>query len=237
MFLLGLGQCLHSHISATEVVNAIYWYKWTVSSFNFPIKPWQRRSLCYQPWLWFCPVAWSDNKITYHLFKTECGICCPTETLSAHFPTTYPFHQGKSDPSKDFQARQDNLTCSKMTPLLSAPPQLSLSLLSCLTPGAELAQMRDTLKNKLLIWEWVDSDGWPVLKGTVKRQRLGQLIISVDTRRWCSPSYGIFSIKKTVRQKQWSHFFTSTAKVLISLVVKDRPASALRKQRLKWTIL
>lgn len=184
---LALDQRLHSHISTAEVVNAIYWYKWTVASFNF----------VYQLWFCFCPVAWSGNKITYHLFKAECGICCPTETLSAHFPTTYPFHQGKSDPSKDFQARQDNLTCSKMTPLLSAPPQLSLSLLSRLTPGAELAQMRDTLKNKLLIWEWVDSDGWPVLKDTVKRQWLGQLIISVDTRRWCSPSYGIFSIKKT----------------------------------------
>lgn len=39
--------------------------------------------------------------------------------------------------------------------------------------GAELAQMRDTLKNKLLIWDWVDSYGWPVLKGTAKNRAVG----------------------------------------------------------------
>lgn len=32
----------------------------------------------------------SDNKITHHLFKAESGFRGPTETLSAHFPTTYP---------------------------------------------------------------------------------------------------------------------------------------------------
>lgn len=35
--------------------------------------------------------------------------------------------------------------------------------------GADWAQMRDTLKNKMLIWDWVDSDGWPVLKAGEKR--------------------------------------------------------------------
>lgn len=75
-----------------------------------------------------------------------------------------PFHQGKSDPAKDFQARQDNLTCSKMTPLLSAPPRSPSRSPPISSRGAELAQMRDTLKNKLLIWDWVDSDGWPVLQ-------------------------------------------------------------------------
>ncbi len=84
-----------------------------------------------------------------------------------------PFHQGKSDPSKVFEARQDNLTCSKMTLLLSAPPRSPSLSPPIPSRGAELAQMRDTLKNKLLIWDWVDSDGWPVLKGTAKKGAVG----------------------------------------------------------------
>lgn len=113
----------------------------------------------------FSPVAWSDNKITYHLFKAECGLRGLTETCCP-FSHHIPFHWGKSDPSQDFPDRQDNLTCSKMTllPHLTLIPPTPIS-----SQGAELAQTRDTLKNKLLIWDWVDSDGWPVLKGTEKR--------------------------------------------------------------------
>lgn len=157
------------------------------------------------------------------------------ETLCP-FSHHIPFHQGKSDPSRDFQARQDNLTCSKMTLLLSAPPR-SLSLSPPISSwGAELAQMRDTLKNKLLIWDWVDSDGWPVLKGTAKRGWLGQLIISVDTRRWCSPSYGIFSIKRPLECGPISmvSLFHLNSQNLHLLVVKVRPASALVKNWSNW---
>lgn len=59
-----------------------------------------------------------------------------------------------------------------MTLLLSAPPYPP-SLPSHFTLDAELAQMRHTLKNKLLVWDWVDSDGWPVLKGTVNKAVVG----------------------------------------------------------------
>ena len=38
----------------------------------------------------------------------------------------HTLHQGKSDPSQDFQHRQDNLTSSKMTLLLHLAPPPSL---------------------------------------------------------------------------------------------------------------
>lgn len=87
-----------------------------------------------------------------------------SEVLFSHHITHPP---GKIWPIVDFCTRQDNLARSKMTLLLHlvlfpSPPSIP-------SQGAEWAQMRDTLKNKLLIWDWVDSDGWPVLKGAEKR--------------------------------------------------------------------
>lgn len=89
--------------------------------------------------------AWNDYKIMHHLL-----LWIQRSRRDAPFPFS---HQGKSDPSEDFQARQDNLTCSNMTLLLSTP-SYSLPLSHPISSlGAELAQMRDTLKNKLLIWD------------------------------------------------------------------------------------
>lgn len=124
-------------------------------------------------------VEWPKKKITYHLWDSK---VIETWSLPIFPPHTLP-------PGKIWPISGSDRIIWRDT--AAPPPAIS-------NWGAELAQMRDTLKNKLLIWDWVDSDGWLVLKGTAikKTGQLGQLIISVDTKRWFSPSSGNFSIKR-----------------------------------------
>lgn len=171
-------------------------------------------------------MAWSDNKITYHLFKEECGFRGPAQTLCP-FSHHIPFHQGKSDPSRDFQARQDNLTCFKMTLVLSAPPRSPSFSPPISSRGAELAQMRDTLKNKLLVWDWVDSDGWPVLKGTEGKGAVGSAYYFSGYKALMFSLIWHFPNQKALASRMWANIHGLTSSSIQTCLSCDRTMVSL----------
>lgn len=159
-----------------------------------------------------------QNRIQSNLFKEEFGLRAGTERVPARFPTTYhPFtrenltHRRISKPDRIIWHALKWHCCLPLHLSPSLSPPIS-------SRGAELAQMRDTLKNKLLIWDWVDSDGWPVLKGTAENGAVGSAYCT-GYKALMFPLIGHFLNQKAVATRVWanihSFFFILPANIFI----------------------